>query len=130
MALHNSGQLLQSGIRETIFTDVKLCKLCIVLDDLANHVHSLVTEGHFSQVQFASSDSFVIFDEEVKEAEHLLLGGVDDQVLALGDIELKQKLLLNAFDLGYMFHLIAKLTDVNLLDRNGLYGRAIRVRPT
>ena len=61
---------------------------------------------------------------KVKESEHLLLRGVDDQVLALGNVQLQEELLLDTFDLGYILHLPTELANVDFLNGNSLDGRA------
>ena len=81
-------------------------------------MHRLVTQGHLSEVQLSSAHLSMVLHDDVEEALHLLLRGVDYQVLALGHVELEQELSLDALDFGHMLNLIAELTDVNLLDRD------------
>ena len=86
-------------------------------------MQGLVPKGHVREVQLSRAD-FMVLEDQVEEAEHLLLAGVDDQVLTLGNVELEQELLLDAFDLRHVLHLVAELAYVNLLNRNGHDGRA------
>ena len=124
VTLHYFSELLQPSVSEAILAEIKLSKLGVVLDDLANDMNSLVAQSHVTEVELACALLFVVLDDHVEEAEHLLLRRVDDQVLALGDVELQEVLLLDAFDLRHMLHLVAELADVNLLNRNGHDGSA------
>lgn len=65
----------------------------------------------------------MVLDDQVKEAEHLLLRCVDHQVLALGHVEGQEELSLDALDLRDVLHLIAELANVYFLNRNGLNQR-------
>ncbi len=58
----------------------------------------------------------MVLDNQVEEPDHLLLRGIDHQVLTFGNIELEKELLLDAFDLGHKVHLVAELTYVNLVN--------------
>ena len=85
-ALQHSCQLLEPCIRETVLTEVQLCKLRVILDDLADNMHRLVTQGHLSEVQLSSAHLSMVLHDDVEEALHLLLRGVDNQVLALSHV--------------------------------------------
>ena len=126
LVLQCLGQLLQANVGEAILTKIKLRKSSIVFDDLTDDVQGLVPERHVREVQLSRAD-FMVLEDQVEEAEHLLLAGVDDQVLTLGNVELEQELLLDAFDLRHVLHLVAELADVDFLDRNGHDGASDRV---
>jgi len=93
--------LLEPNICEAILAKIELCKLVAILDDFANNVHCLVTQGHFSEVQLSCACISVVLYNHVKESEHLLFRRVDYQILALRNVKLEQELLLDPFDFGH-----------------------------
>ena len=76
----------------------------------------MITKGHICEVKLATAWLLVCFCDKVEEPQHLLLRRVDNQVLALGNIQLQQKLLLDALDRWHMLQLATELADVNLLN--------------
>lgn len=73
VTLHYFGELLQPSIGEAVLAEIKLCKLGVVLDDLADDMNSLVAQGHVTEVELASALLFMVLDNHVEEAQHLLL---------------------------------------------------------
>ena len=84
--LEHLGELLDARIRETVFAEVQLCELRVLLDDLADYVHSLISKRHLGQIELTSALDSIILHDHVEEAQHLLLGRVYHQVLALGHV--------------------------------------------
>ena len=75
--LEDFGELLEASVRKTILAQIKLSELGVILDDLADDVDGLVAESHVAEVEFARCRLSVVLDDQVEEAEHLLLGRVN-----------------------------------------------------
>ena len=114
--LQRGGEQLEPSPSKAVLAQIQLSEFVAVLDDLADDLHRLITESNLSQVQLPCACLFVVFDQNIEETEHLLLAGVDNQVLALGHVKLKELLLLDALDFGHVVHLSAELADINLLN--------------
>ena len=73
VTLQHFSQLLQPSVSKAVLAEVKLSELCVVLDDLADDMNSLVAQGHVTEVELASALLFMVLDDHVEEAQHLLL---------------------------------------------------------
>ena len=120
VGMENVSELLDACTCETVFAEVQLCKLIVIFDNLADNMHRLIAKSHFRKIQFASASHFMVLHHHIKKAKHLLLGCIDNQVLAFSDVELKKKLLFNAFNLGNMLYLVTELAYVNFSNLNSL----------
>lgn len=73
VTFHNFSELLKPRIGEAILAEIKLSELRVVLDNLTNDMNSLVAQGHVTEVELACALLFMVLDDHVEEAEHLLL---------------------------------------------------------